>query len=36
VCKEDNNIFITCARCGMRTDIDINSFEYLKIDGDNV
>jgi len=35
VCKEENNIFIACAHCGMRTNIDIKNYEDLKIIGDN-
>lgn len=31
ICIEDNNIFITCANCGIRTNINIKDSEYLKI-----
>jgi transcription elongation factor Elf1 len=35
-CKDNDHMFVSCANCGIRTDIDIKDSEYLKTNSDNV
>lgn len=36
ICEEGDEIFISCAHCGIRTDIDIKNLKYLKTNSDNL